>query len=80
MANAAATLPMVETQWLFSREDLAQTPSVTGISEAPAARSSASPLQQRGEDIRVGVHAGRDVGDRTRQAGDRQVVGVVDDR
>lgn len=48
MANAAATLPMVETQWLFSREDLAQTPSVTGISEAPAARSSASPLQQRG--------------------------------
>ena len=48
MANAAATLPVVETQWLFSREDLAQTPSVTGVSEAPAARSSASPQQQRG--------------------------------
>ncbi|WFC94884.1 hypothetical protein MBRA1_001522 [Malassezia brasiliensis] len=47
MANAAATLPVVETQWLFSREDLAQTPSVTGISDAPAARSSASPQQQQ---------------------------------
>ena len=42
MANAAATLPMVETQWLFSREDLEQTPSVTGVYDA-LPRSSTSP-------------------------------------
>ena len=42
MANAATTLPVVETQWLFSREDLEQTPSVTGVYDA-LPRSSTSP-------------------------------------
>ncbi|WFD38843.1 uncharacterized protein MJAP1_001807 [Malassezia japonica] len=41
MANAAATLPQVETQWLFQKEDLAQTPSVTGVSDG--SRRAASP-------------------------------------
>ncbi|PKI85822.1 hypothetical protein MVES1_000311 [Malassezia vespertilionis] len=41
MANAAATQPLVDAQWLFSAQDLEQTPSVTGVYDK--AHQSASP-------------------------------------
>ncbi|WFC98871.1 hypothetical protein MYAM1_001604 [Malassezia yamatoensis] len=48
MANAAAcTLPIVETQWLFTREDLDQTPSVTGKQGPHATQTGGASAGQR---------------------------------
>lgn len=41
MSHAAAGLAQVETQWLFTRDDLAQTPSVMG--EAAPSKGGAAP-------------------------------------